>query len=350
LDSYDDETFSSQTKKYSFQSIYDDYSTGINAIANINIFKNAPAKLGFVIKNDVHTEIDDRNKPVKTFEALITSLNFEQVINIKDNFDFVLGVSNDWMKPVIADDTELRELSSALNGYFGVAYKATNNLRLHSNVSNKKRFPTLKEMYAEIFGKYFANPNLENEKSINFETGFSYLISNSSSISGNIFYSEIKNLIQLVSLQQNTRQFQNVDARIKGLELIFKTNLLDVDLNMNYTFLEVSNISANADSKFLEYRPRHNLSAVFSTGYDFGFRWFTGINFIGYQFGVNGNTVEMIRMPDYLLLEALIAQKVFDSFELYLKVDNITDKYYETDWGFPMPGRSCLIGINYLWE
>jgi len=350
LDSYDDETFSSLTKKYAFQSIYNDFTTGANVMANINIFDNAPFKLGFILKNDVHMEIDNKDMPEETFEAITTSLNFEQIFNIINNINFVVGVSNDWMKPTIADNTKLRKLSSVLNGYLGVAYKATDGLRLHSNVSSKNRFPTLKEMYAEIFGKYINNPELNNEKSINFEMGFSHSMSDLSSLTGNIFFSDIKNLIQLVSLPQNNRQFQNVDASIKGLEFIFKTKVLDIDMNMNYTYLEAVNVSDNADSKLLEYKPRHNLSTILSSGYEFGFRWMTGFNFIGYHSGINGNTSEMIRMPDYLIIEALMAQKIFDSFELYLKAENITDKYYETEWGFPMPGRSFLIGINYLWE
>ncbi|MDZ7764360.1 MAG: TonB-dependent receptor [Melioribacteraceae bacterium] len=62
--------------------------------------------------------------------------------------------------------------------------------------------------------------NLNVEQSINSELGIDYKVSSNLLLNGNIFYSTIDDLINLVFLEDGLRQYQKIGkAEMKGAEL-----------------------------------------------------------------------------------------------------------------------------------
>jgi iron complex outermembrane receptor protein len=66
LFSYDDTTYTKQSKGYAFQSFYDDYTLGGNAEFELRALSNNIFRLNVQYKRDVHRE-HDLGEPVQSY-------------------------------------------------------------------------------------------------------------------------------------------------------------------------------------------------------------------------------------------------------------------------------------------
>jgi iron complex outermembrane recepter protein len=346
LDSYDDAAYSAQTAKYAFHSTYDDYSYGINLLSYVSTDFLPLTKIIFLYKKDIHSEQGNYNLPFENYKAEIITFGAEEEFNISGNIKAAAGVSYDRMNPVFAGNSPLRSASDAFNGNLGLRFNLNENLNLYSNASRKTRFPTLKEFYSELLGSYKANPGLSPEQSNNFEigavTGYSGFTASAA-----LFYSSVENLIQIVSLGDNVRQYQNVNkARLYGTEFELKKNLTFVNTAINYTFLSAENLT---DNNRLPGRPGHIFNLLLNKNYNMGFEWYTEASYTANQYSLNSDSGELMRISDYFILNARIGQKILNNYTLFFRVNNILDKLYETEYGFPQPGRQFYAGISAEW-
>jgi outer membrane cobalamin receptor len=347
LDSYDDDTFTTQDMKYAFQSTYDDHSFGINLLNDINALNLGLTRISLSWKKDVHKEEGNFNEGFSNYEASVLSVGLEQDINISDKFSAVAAIGYDLLTPIYSNGNDLRESSSSINGFVGLSYKVSNDISLHVNASKKNRFPTLKEFYSQTVGRDLANPTLNVEKSINSELGINYKLSNSILMNGNIFYSSINELINLVILDDGLRQYQNIGkAEMKGAEIGFNLSVDNFIMNLAYTYLSAKNVSDDSQSEILEYRPEHVLSLVPNYKSSFGTELRIELFFVGGKYGVDADSREFVEMDSYLLANMRVSHTIFENYILYLRVNNLTDIYYETEYGFPQPGREFFVGLK----
>ena len=346
LDSYDDATLTTQTKKYAFHSTYDDYSYGLNLSSYISSEILPLTKIIFLYKRDSHKEQSNYGQPYKKFEAEIFTIGVEEEFSIVDNFKIVAGISYDKMNPLFAENSLLRPASSSLHGNLGLNFNLNENFLVYMIASKKSRFPTLKEFYSELLGSYKPNYDLAPEQSYNFEVGASTMFSD---LYGGVslFFSDVRDLIQIVLLGNNIRQYQNINkAALKGTEVELKYKFSVFNVALNYTYLSAKNITEDAE---LPNRPEHVLNLLLNKNYDFGFEWNTEASFISNQYSFDSDSRELKRLPDYLIIGLRIAQKIFSDYKFYFRINNITDKYYETEYGFPQPGRAYFVGILAEW-
>jgi outer membrane receptor protein involved in Fe transport len=54
-----------------------------------------------------------------------------------------------------------------------------------------------------------------------------------------------------------------------------------------------------------------------------------------------------LRTGDYFIVGARISRVFYDHFEGYFVVQNLFDKYYEEQVGFPAQGRMLFAGLRY---
>lgn len=346
LDSYDDATYTTQNKKYAFHSTYDDHSLGVNLSAYVSTELLPLTKLIFLYKRDTHNEQGNYNQLFKKYEAEIITFGAEEEIVPLKNLRSVIGLSYDRMKPLYANDSQLRNPSSSLNGNFGLYYAVSQGAEIYLNLSRKSRFPTLKEFYSELLGSYVANPDLKPEQSFNYEAGgsISFSVLN---LSAAIFYNDVTDLLQITTLGNNQRQYRNITkAALAGgeMELNWSHNYFNTVLN--YTYLSARNKTENAD---LIHRPKHIVNLMLNKLYYFGFEWSAEVSFVSRQVSANADNGVYVTLPDYLIMNLGISQILFSNYSLNLRVNNITDKLYETEYGFPRPGREISAGISAEW-
>ncbi|MCX6169424.1 MAG: TonB-dependent receptor [Ignavibacteriales bacterium] len=350
LDSYDDANFKTQLKPYAFRSTYDDHSLGINLSSSFNIEQAGLTRLSLSYRKDVHKEEGNFNQGFKEYEADNLSLAAEQDLQIGNNLFIVAGAGINFLKPVYANGGELRSSTSIFNENFGVNYKPNEMISVHANLASKSRFPNLKEFYSETIGRYVSNLYLKPEQSLNAEIGISCIYSKQNNIGLTVFYSDIKNLIQEVSVNDGLKQFQNIGkAVLSGFEFTADYQIENFIINFSYTFLSAKDRSDKAASDILEYRPEQLISLIPSYSFKSGLNLVSEISYTGKEYGVNLDTGAFVPMPDYLLISFKAAQKIFENYTLYLRINNVLDKYYEADYGYPQAGREFLFGINIKW-
>lgn len=350
LDSYDDDSFTTQNRKYAFHSTYDDHSFGINLLNDIDALNFGLTRISLSWKKDVHKEEGNYNEGFSSYEASLFSGGIEQDININENLTAVAAVGYDLLTPIYSNDSDLRNPSYSINGFLGLSYKVNDNVSLHVNASRKNRFPTLKEFYSQTAGRDLANPDLNVEQSINSELGVNYKASSSIFLSGNIFYSSIDELINLVILEDGLRQYQNIGkAEMKGAEIGFNLNVDKFSMNLAYTYLSAKNISDDVKSDVLEYRPEHVLAFIPNYSFSFGTELRAELFFVGNKYGVDADSREFIKMDNYFLVNMRISHTILDNYTLYVRVNNLANIYYETERGFPQPGREFFVGLKLSW-
>lgn len=130
-------------------------------------------------------------------------------------------------------------------------------------------------------------------------------------------------------------------SNIKGVEVGYKDDFLDIlTLNLNGTYLDAK----NADGQLLSRRPKRQLDGnivyYISEDLNIGFNG----QYIGTRYNSSSN--QNTQTGKYTLFNAVVNYKVNSNFNLYAKVDNLTDKYYQIVDGYSTAKRSFYAGLN----
>ncbi|MEI7485201.1 MAG: TonB-dependent receptor, partial [Ignavibacteriota bacterium] len=345
LNAYDNNTYTTQTKNSSFTSTYDDYSSGVSLIPELNAGKVLSAKFAMLYKRDTHYDQANYNKPNKKFVAETYTAGAEKNFQVS-GLDIIAALNFNYLNVVFANDSATRPGIPVLNGHFGVGKNINDNVYLYAHVSNNSRFPTLKELFSEQLGKSIPNPDLDVERNWNTEAGVKY----KNPILGNaniaLFYSDVRNMIISVPVSSTQSQYRNIGkVTLGGIEINYQKEFSVINVETNYTYLSSKNASDTATDK-LEYRPEHSLNINLSKSYSFGFTWNVETSFTSKRYGINNDSRLWVTLPDYTIFNLRVSQKIYNKFTAFIRVNNIADKYFESEYGFPQAGRNFVFGID----
>ena len=346
LESYDDNTYTTQTFRYAFTSIYDDYSIGGILYPQLHYLPFGTTNGILSLKQDVHRQKSDEGAPFEEYAMETWTAGIEQIVQLTTSWNALIGFDGNYLRPVKAEDLPLRDPIFLFNGQLSIQHKFKPSFLMHASFGRKSRFPTLKELYSERLGRSIANPDLRPEISWNTEFGlkwersFGYL-------RAALFYNRLRDLITRRQLGNNVRQMQNVGrALLQGVELDARFHGKGVELMLNYTFLDARNQSPVRESAYLEYRPQHRLNGV--VVYRFLSRFPVGVeySYTGGQYGQNPDTGQWEKFNDYGLLNLKIGYRVNRLLNIYARANNLFDRFYYSEYGIPMPGRELVFGIK----
>lgn len=347
LDGYDDQTYSTQTRRYAFHSTYDADSYGATFSGTLISLPSHLTRLGLLFKNDIHREQDARNAAWERYEAHTITLGAEHEYALSRPLALVAGLSYDYLRPTHANNRPLRPNSGVWNGHVGVRFCPDPVLELRANAARRSRFPTLKELYSEVMGNNTANPGLSAERSWNGEIGCSLRGLEGLNISLAVFHSDIQQLILLTALGNGSQQFQNIgSARYQGVECEVKGEVGFGHFSCHYTYLNALNTQAPSEQSFLPYRPRHLLSGILSGTWMAAISLRAEFTYVADHYGVDMDTGTILRLRDYALLNARMGWLALDGLECFIRLENMLDRYYETEVGFPQAGRHIVIGLD----
>ncbi|MCE1163770.1 MAG: TonB-dependent receptor [Bacteroidetes bacterium] len=345
LKAYDDNTFSTLLKNSSFNSTYDDYSTGLSFIPEFSFGSILSGRLSVTYKRDTHYEQPSSLQAYKKFAAENYTAGLEKNFAAANN-DISAGINYSMLKIINANGSPLRGNISNVSGHIGTGRSIGSSAYLYANLSATNRYPTLKELFSEMLGKYIPNPDLKEEKSLNAETGIRYSNEKTGNINAAVFYSYVKDMIFQIALPGNKNQLQNIPkVLLAGIELNYSKQFSFLKAVLNYTYLYAKNRS-DANSDNLEYRPEHTAGVTLSGIYDAGFGWQAEAYYTGSRYAIDGDTRLWRPMPDYVIYNLRISQKIGKKAGVFLRLENIFDKYYETEYGFPQEGRNVKAGVE----
>ncbi|MEF3169411.1 MAG: TonB-dependent receptor [Deltaproteobacteria bacterium] len=359
LYSYDDATYSTMTKKSSFKSYYDDYTIGGSTEIGTSILPKNTLKLALHFKRDIHREHNEGN-PIQHFEDEIFSAGLEDTIDITKDLYAILGISYDRLSTQRAEDynSKTKQLSdfpkddsSAFNPQIGLFYSLSDTGKLHASVSKKTRFASIKDKYSYRLGWVIPNPELNPEESINYEIGYQDLFFKKMWLKTAVFYSDISDFIMFVTVPdpnnpgKTVNQNQNIGkVRHYGLETDVSAEVMKgLESGLNYTYIyrdnrtnedKLINVPKHKFFAYLKYKPLKKLTLHGNLEY----------NSKRYSSSA-GNRVA----GAFTLVNTKIAYEIIKELNIEMGVNNVFDKNYALDEGYPEPGRNYFANLTYRW-
>lgn len=228
------------------------------------------------------------------------------------------------------------EFDNSFTGKIGIKQFIYSDIYLSTNFGTGYNAPTLGQLY----GAFGANPNLEPEKSQTFDIT---LGNDTLWITG--FYNKIDDLIDYVITDYTTYAggYTQIDGEstFKGVELGYEDFYFNsLGLNAMFTYVE----SKDADDLALQRRPKTQVN--FGATYYVLDNFDLGINaqYIGKRYDLKDN--QGAQTGKYTVSNFVTNYRLHKSLSFYGKIDNITDKYYQSVDGYASAGRSYYIGLN----
>ncbi|SMB22697.1 TonB-dependent outer membrane receptor [Sterolibacterium denitrificans] len=357
IDMYTNATFT--TINGTGSSIYNDKTYGGSVELESTRIKDNTLRLFAFYKKDIHDKNDYSYIPPRydRMEDTLVSYALENNYQIRSDLLLSLGASHHELKPnkIYKSDNLTLTLpgsQSANDFQAGLFHDWSSSTRLYATASKKTRLPSLQDRYNGAQGRYIENPNLQPEKSVNYEIGYQGTPWQNAKAEAAIFHSTVDNKIQdwypdpsknctaptVPDPVGNVCQRRNVgEVRYSGIELGLRGQVsAQLELGGNYTHTEpkiISNPNSRSGAKVYDvpkrkatvharYRPAENLDFIAFVENN-SKRWVS-------------DTVEL---GAYTTLNLKVAYRPMKDLTLEAGVNNAGDKNYEFSSGFPQPGR-----------
>jgi iron complex outermembrane receptor protein len=366
LYAYDDATYTTQSANGRFQSFYDDTGYGGSVEIELPIGERNAFAAAFHQRRDEHTEYNDNRpthptlrsvEPVQETVETTWSLAVENTFAATADLDLVAGLSRDENDLERAQEFNATGLfdyptggSDATNVQGAAYWRYATARELRAVVSSRTRFPTIFERFSTRFGTAVPNPDLEPERAVNYEIGWSARLNEAVDLTTALFYADIEDMIQTVVTSAGPPQLtqtRNVgDGRFYGVELGVASRLSERwSVAANHTHLKreitdplqpgIEVTGAPEDSAFVAftYEPSQKLSITPSLELATD-RW-SDVTGGGY-----------VLIGDYRLLNVQIEYRGNELWELAVGGTNLTDENVQLTHGYPEPGRSAYVRLR----
>ena len=359
LESYSDQTFS----KIIASSNYDDYMVGGSLITHYQPVQWDTVRLSANYRGDSHKQRADSYLPYTDFFSLTGSVGVENELNPSKNASIVVGASYDWFK--VTDAHQIKTDSSGnfvsmskldggnakdtFNPMIGSVYTFEDNTKLFASIAKKTRFPTL----SQLFDTNSGNRDLNSEQAINYTVGASRAISSYMWGELAFFYHDVTDFIIKETPTNNVSHYSNVGkVELYGIEMNSEYYpLQDLTLKLAYTYNHATDRSDNKATDRVAGVPKHKI--------DLGANYTvpnvkTRLDLNGLLLGETytqlptpSNPTQLAtRTAGYFIMNARVSQKFFENYEAHIALNNIFDRNYESEVGFPGRGRNIFGGIT----
>ncbi len=206
--------------------------------------------------------------------------------------------------------------------------------------------PSLFYLYDPAYG----NVNLKPEKSTGWDAGVEQILFQDKIDAGINYFDN--SFTDLFGFDNNFRAINIDKAETKGIEFYVTANVIqELRLSFNYTYTDAKDLSP-ADgidyNKPLLRRPQNKLG--FNASYNFRKDWNANLEiiYVGARDDKDFNQypVPRVKLPDYTLFNLSASYNILTGIQLYGRVDNLFNRYYEDVLGYATPGRSGYLGVK----
>jgi len=313
-----------------WESTYNNDSYGAFLLGTFPYLALNELKFSLNFRDDNIRNQDDRGGEWEEFQHQTLSAGFENHFSLNPKLKLAAGVSLDYLIKYSGDN------KASLNPILGLKYNPYDYLDIHLTFSQKSRFPSMRSLYSSRGG----NPDLNDERGTSYEFGLRY--ERNLLLSGAIFYNRIKDLINAVRLPSGFQTNLNIGrAHIFGFELEAKKAFGLLSISTNYTYLSARN---EEEDRRLDLVPESQLNFVLDAATK------NKLQFTLWGLAVSSSEVkifdEIVKIPGYFVLNATLS-KSFSNFTVFLKGENLFNKYYVTEPGFPMKARTVSVGLKF---
>ncbi len=255
---------------------------------------------------------------------------------------FYMTNSNKFDKLILTESLRYddhKNFDSRTTGKLGLKYYFSNDVNIFTNAGTSYSVPLLVQ---NINPWGAVNMDIRPEKSKSYDIGFEY-----KSTKVTYFYQKVKDLIDWYDpdgwMGPIPAVYKNLDGEVsfEGIEIDYKQDLTEsLFFNVNYTYLEAK----DKDDNKLARRPNENLK--FGLDY-YGFeKLHLGINgeYVGTRY--DNDNKQGQQTGRYTVANAVVNYELAKNIKIYGKINNITDKYYQTVDGYATSPRAYYAGIK----
>jgi vitamin B12 transporter len=242
-------------------------------------------------------------------------------------------------------------------GQFAAAWSLPSSTVLRASWSQGYKAPSLYELYSP-----YGNLGLKPEESSGGDAGVEqHLWDDRLVFSATYFLTNFKNLIEFEdcpgsplcdTIGQAGGYYANFDrAKANGVELQASATLTTaLSVSANYSHIKTVDDTPGSSTydRQLVHHPANAANLSLSYVWPHSVKTTVAARYSGSSLDENFNVypAAMVRLAGYTLLDLRIAYPFTDTLELYARVDNVTNKWYETVFQYGTWGRTAFIGLR----
>ncbi len=221
------------------------------------------------------------------------------------------------------------------------AYRLPGGITLRASYGEGYRAPSLYQRFfnlTQVFGG--PGPELQAESAKSYDLGIALPFAEYGSFEVTGFKREVEDEL----LYTNAGGFYfNADTRAKGIELSYLYGGPAVDVRLSYTYLDTKD-STTGD--VLLRRPKHNLFMGVTVRPVEALSLGADVTHGGARSDTIGFPGTVVGIDAFTTLDLRANYDVTDTFSIYGRVENVTDKEYELVTNYGQPGRNATVGVR----
>jgi iron complex outermembrane receptor protein len=343
---------------------FEDYAAGGALYADWRVHPTDTLRFAFHYKGDSHQERDDEYLPFAEDFSYTGSLAAENEWRPTQALAVVVGASYDWFTVdqaeavetdrsgdfVRIEDQPTPEDNDAFNPMIGVTYTFADATQLFGSVARKTRFPTLQQLFSSRSG----NLELDPERATNYTLGVRRpFLDGRLDTRLAVFYHDIEDMISRDGPDIDDKYRNYAEIRMVGFEAGASVNpLAGLWLHLDYTYNDAEDNSPDNVTDKVIGAPEHKLD--FRASYTvprLGTRLDLQTLFISETYDQVPTPArpdqETLKTDGYTLANFKVTQPIWgEKLQAFGFVNNITDRDYESEYGYPGPGRSFWLGLK----
>ncbi len=238
------------------------------------------------------------------------------------------------------DDHETFGTENTYKAAFAYRYEKTGT-RVRASYGTGFHAPSLYQLYSSSYGC----PYLKPEESKGYDIGVEQeLFGEKVLLSATFFHIDIDNLI---GWNWDTWKYYNAGKiETRGWETALAFNPVEwLRIDAQYTYTAATNNNPNDanNGRDLIYRPRHAGSVSLNIKPAQKLNLNLDTRYVGKRYRAEDNSEEM---PAYTLLTLAASYEITERFEIFGRVENLTDKKYQSIYEYGEPGIGFYGGFK----
>lgn len=312
----------------------------------------------------VNYDIEATSAPNETEYDNIAGFILGKIRLLDERLILTAGLRYDEYEVQVIEPAGRDEDDNNFSPSVGVAYLLNDHLKFRANYAEAFVMPAADQLAADFSSwgtHYIGNPDLDPEESKTYEGGvdFSYAAFNSSLT---YFHTDFEDKIVTFDLISDTeKSWKNLgEATVSGFEadMFYDLGVLfswevQVKPYINLTYL--TKYEDEETGEDLQYTPdltaSYGLTVSklddFSANLNFAYLGKQDITLWDGMTSIGSATKGGFTVANFTISKKILQSEKYGGVTLKGEIQNIFDRDYEYNEGYPMPGRSFFLGLRY---
>ena len=296
--------------------------------------------------------------PLQAYRQRLWSVGTEVTVPLASLTQATGGVVFDAADTPESGDKPPLGTISAWGGRLGVStIAAGGQMRLHAAVSQRSRFPALRELYSGALGRFEPNPNLQPERLLGIEGG---VTTNQGGVDlqAVLFHHRLSDAIVRVPVGDGRLRRENRDQlRSTGVELLagWSSRAIALSADLTAQHVRVHDPSVSGDERRPEHQPEFRAGTGLAVELPLDLTGQAAARYTGSQSCVHPDLEREVKLDSQLSGDVGVARSwtlrgaargLLRVLRVTLMLDNVADAAVYDQCGLPQPGRSLRLGFD----